>query len=153
MGGKGPRKTYRLPNLHALLGEFFFPGGRIRIMSESNTGGFHRPVQKLVDSFIGFPRPSQGEIRCKRILPPLPYEKGTPPKAGCLFHTVTGAACANVRRVMRPTSGASSPQAPDCLAFSQAQKLAPFAARPLRARPAPLGSCAVFSGRKTGGSA
>ena len=36
-------------------------------MYESHIGGFHRPVQKLVDSLIRFSLPPQGEIGCMRI--------------------------------------------------------------------------------------
>ncbi len=46
-------------------------------MSESHIGGFHRPVQKLVDSSISF-CVLRSKKKCKRILPPLPSSKRTP---------------------------------------------------------------------------
>ena len=54
-------------------------------MSESHAGGFHRPVQKLVDSLIPFCRPPQGKKECTQIPPSAPKREDT---LGCpLFLT------------------------------------------------------------------
>ena len=55
---------------HAYPGRIRSGEAEIRIMSGSYTGGFHRPVQTLVDTFILFSLPpSQGKTECTRISP------------------------------------------------------------------------------------
>ena len=48
-------------------------------MSESHCCGFHRPVQKLVDSLISVCRLPQGKRKCMQIPP-------SAPKKGCYFN-------------------------------------------------------------------
>ena len=57
-------------------------------MSESHAGGFHRPVQKLVDSLIPFCRPPQGKKECTQIPPSAP--KKNHPKGWFFFGTGGG---------------------------------------------------------------
>ena len=60
-------------------------------MSESHIGGFHRPVQTLVDSLISFSRPPQAKKKCRQVssLAPTRYQpgeielvQGSPPPQG-----------------------------------------------------------------------
>ena len=93
-------------------------GARRELLSAAAGGRKRRTAISAAAPFAGRSRrlPANGNAARRReaitrrslvqILPPQPHEESTRPSDGCFLHTITGAVCADVHRVMRPTSAA-----------------------------------------------
>ena len=67
-------------------------------MSESHIGGFHRPVQTLVDTLISFSRPPQAKKKCKQV-----SSLALPRNRTCEVETAQGSRPGQSRRADSPS--------------------------------------------------